>query len=478
MASTQVRSVKVGVLAAISEVDPRKAVDYVSGLVLDQVFESPYAAVAGQPTAEARLFEPLRSEDGNKGRQYSAAIRPGIFFSDGTPLTPELAARSLRGSSVLADKATVEVRGDRVWFTLSASNPRFELTLTQGGCAIVFDHGQQLFGTGPYMFAERPNVRQLQLAPRAQLVRNPHHRAKAGVDEIEFHVHLPENDGTPRALVEALRSGSVDLTTALSAADLVTWKIDRVAPLTKPSNSTGFLYLNTARRPLDDARARRGIAATIDRFEVSAKSYERNPAAFVATAALPPSMRNGSGMIPMQSDDGAQLIRESGLAGARLSLLVPWAPRPYLPKPLIVAQLIQQRLGDAGVTISLIETKNGDDYFNALNDGRFDLALGGWIADTADPADFFDALLSSHAVGNINFANHSRWADAATDALLERFRADPTEAHRAEIERVIAEEGPLLPLVYGQSCVAHGRHVRNITLGPTGSLSLATFTVT
>src|ERR1051326_3258810 len=304
MASTQVRSVKVGVLAAISEVDPRKAVDYVSGLVLDQVFESPYAAGAGQPTAEARLFWPLRSEDGNKGRQYSAAIRPGIFFSDGTPLTPELAARSLRGSSVLADKATVEVRGDRVWFTLSASNPRFELTLTQGGCAIVFDHGQQLFGTGPYMFAERPNVRQLQLAPRVQLVRNPHHRAKggcgivfdhgqqlfgtgpymfaerpnvrqlqlaprvqlvrnphhrakAGVDEIEFHVHLPENDGTPRALVEALRSGSVDLTTALSAADLVTWKIDRVAPLTKPSNSTGFLYLNTARRPLDDARAAR-----------------------------------------------------------------------------------------------------------------------------------------------------------------------------------------------------------------------------
>jgi len=186
MASTQPRSVKVGVLAAISEIDPRKAVDYVSGLVLDQVFESPYAAVAGQPTAEPRLFEPLRSEDGNMGRQYSAAIRSGIFFSNGTPLTPDLAVRSLRGSSVLANKATVEVRGDRVWFTLAKSNPRFELTLTQGGCAIVFDQSQQLFGTGPYMFAERPNLRQLQLAPRLSLVRNPHHREKAGVDEIEI----------------------------------------------------------------------------------------------------------------------------------------------------------------------------------------------------------------------------------------------------------------------------------------------------
>lgn len=478
MASTQTRPIRVGVLAAISEIDPRKAVDYVSGLVLDQVFEPAYAAVAGQAAAEPRLFESLRSEDGNKGRQYSAAIRPGIFFSDGTALTPELAARSLRGSSVLAGKATVEVRGDRVWFTLSTPNPRFALTLTQGGCAIVLDQGQQLFGTGPYMFAERPNLRQLQQASRLQLIRNPHHRAKAGIDEIEFHVLLPESDGTPRALIEALRSGNVDLTTALSAADLVTWKIDRVAPLTKPSNSTGFLYLNTARRPLDDARARKGIAATIDRFEVAAKSYDRNPAAFVATAALPPSMRNGSGMIPSDSADGVQLIRESGLAGAQLSLLVPWAPRPYLPKPLTVAQIIQRRLADAGVTISLIETKNGDDYFNALNDGRFDLALGGWIADTADPADFFDALLSSRAVGNINFANHCRWTDAATDALLEQFRADSTDARREEIERVIAEEVPILPLVYGQSCVAHGRHVRNVTLEPTGSLSLAAFTVT
>lgn len=477
MALLQTRSVKVGVLATINEIDPRKAVDYVSGLVLDQVFESPYAAVAGQPTAEPRLFEPLRGEDGKNGRQYSAAIRPDIFFSDGTALTPELAVRSLRGSSVLADKATVEVRGDRIWFTLSAPNPRFELTLTQGGCAIVFDHGQQLFGTGPYMFAERPNLRHLQQAPRLHLVRNPHHRGKAAVDEVEFHVLLPENDGTPRALVEALRAGSVDVTTALSAADLVTFKIDRVAPLTKPSNSTAFLYLNTARRPLNDVRARKGIDATIDRFEVAAKSYDRNPAAFVATAALPPSMRHGSGMASLVPVDGARLIRESGLAGARLTLLVPWAPRPYLPKPVTVAQIIQQRLSDAGVTLSLIETKNGDDYFNALNDGRFDLALGGWIADTADPADYYDALLSSHAVGNINFANHSRWADSATDALLETFRADSTETRRGEIERIIAEEVPFLPLVYGQSCVAHGRHVRNVTLGPTGSLSLAAFTV-
>src|ERR1051325_3990215 len=93
---------RVGVLTPISELDPRKAVDYVSGMILDQIFETPSA-----------LFEPLRAED-RKHLEYSAQIRPGVVFSDGTPLTAELAVRSLREASVLAGKATVQLKEGRV----------------------------------------------------------------------------------------------------------------------------------------------------------------------------------------------------------------------------------------------------------------------------------------------------------------------------------------------------------------------------
>ena len=72
-----------------------------------------------------------------------------------------------------------------------------------------------------------------------------------------------------------------------------------------------------------------------------------------------------------------------------------------------------------------------------------------------------------------NHSNHSRWKDASTDAALARFRADPTEANKSEIHRLLIEEAPLVPLIYGQSTVVHARKVRNVTITATGVLSLA-----
>lgn len=246
------RSMRIGVLTPISELDPRTAVDYVSGLILDQIFETPL-----------QLFEPLRAENA-KNLEYSAAIRPGTLFSDGTPLTAALAVLSLRDSAVLASKATVQLRDGRVWFTLASPNPRFDLTLTQSSCAIVLQQRGQLLGTGPYMFEAPPSLHALQRTPVVTLVRNPHHSAAVPAEQIEFHVLLPDKDGTPRALVDALANGNIDVTTALSAGDLTTWKLNGVVPVTRPSNSTAFLYMNTSQRPLDTKEARAAIATLID----------------------------------------------------------------------------------------------------------------------------------------------------------------------------------------------------------------------
>ncbi len=457
------RSMRIGVLTPISELDPRSAVDYVSGLILDQIFETPL-----------QLFEPLRAENA-KNLEYSAAVRPGAMFSDGTPLTAELAVRSLRDCAVLAGKATMQLRDGRVWFTLSAPNPRFDLTLTTSSCAIVLQQRGQLFGTGPYMFDAPPSLHALQRVPVVTLVRNPHHSAAVPAEQIEFHVLQPDKDGTPRALVDALANGNIDVTTALSAGDLTTWKLTGVVPVTRPSNSTAFLYMNTSQRPLDTKEARTAIATLIDPLEIASKTYERNPAAFVATSALPPAMSRGA-TLRTTSFDGASLVKSSGLHGARLTLLVPWAPRPYLLKPAAAAEAIQRKLNEAGLNVVMTHTTSAEEYFRRLTDGGFDLALGGWIADTVDPADYFDALLASHAIGNSNFANHSRWNDPATDAQLARFRADPNDAHRRELERIIAADAPFVPLVYGQLCVIHNRRFRNATLSPTGTISLAAMT--
>ncbi|HYI09384.1 MAG TPA: ABC transporter substrate-binding protein [Thermoanaerobaculia bacterium] len=467
--------VRIGVLSAIGKLDPRDAIDDISGLILGQVFETPYTLAAGEGQVRPGLFQLLRAE----GRlQYSAAIREGATFSDGTPLTADLAARSLRGSKALHSKATVDTRDNRVWFTFTVPNPRFDLTLTQDNCAIVLDRGTQLLGTGPFTFDQRPNLRLLQTAKSIRLVRNPHHTGKNAIDELEFRILPAAEDGTPRLLVEALRRGEVDLTNAFSMADISAHQLTGVAPSLQPGNSTGILFFNTERRSVARSDVRRAIALSLDLHDLAAKSFDKNPAAFIAPSLLPPMMGRAAGLPQMDREEAKRLLDVSGARPGRLSLLVPWAPRPYMPKPLPLAQAIQKQLALTGVAVELRETRTSEEFFGDLGRGNFDLALAGWIADTPDPADFFEALLWSKSCEGENDANSSRWKHPATDAALARFRENPTEENKRAIHQLVREEAPLVPLIYGQSVVVHSRRMRNVAVSATGVLSLAGVTLT
>jgi ABC-type transport system substrate-binding protein len=471
------RVVRVGVLSAISKLDLREAIDSISGMVLGQIYEAPYAIVSGsgEPRVQPLVFEPLRPE----GRlRFSTAIRPDVKFSDGTPLTAEIAARSLRGAKVLLSKAKVEVEGDRVWFTLAEPNPRFDLTLTQAVTSIVLDRGIQLLGTGAFMFEQRPNLRVLQAAKSFRLVRNPYHAGKSGVDEIEFRVYPAAEDGTPRALIEALRNGEVDLTTALTMADVSANQIPGMALSPQPGNSTGILFFNCERQSLASAAVRRGISLGLDLHELAARSFDKNPTAFLAPNLLPPMMGRPSGVPTLDRHESRRLLDASGAKPKRLSLLVPWAPRPYMPKPLPLAQAVQRQLAEVGIPVDLREPKTSEDFFSDLLRGNYDLALAGWIADTPDPADFFETLLWSKMCEGDRHSNLSRWKSPVMDAALARFREQPTEEHKREINQIVRDEAPLVPLLYGQSVVVHSRRIRNVSMNAMGMLTLSGVTVT
>lgn len=469
------RVLRVGILSAIGKLDPREAVDNISGMILGQIFEAPYAIASGETKVRSLVFELLRQE----GKlEYSAAVLPGIFFSDGTPLTVDLAVRSLRGAKVLANKAVVEVRGDRVWFTLSTPNPRFDLTLTQGNCAIVLESGAQLLGTGAFMFDHRPNLRLLQGAKTIKLLRNPHHRGKAGVDEIEFRVFPADENGSPSLLAEALRAGEVDLTTAMTMADFGSYQLTGVTPSIQPGNSTGILFFNCERRVLARADVRRAIALALDLHELAGRSFDRNPAAFIAASLLPPMMGRSTGLPTTDRIEARRLLDASGAKPNRLTLLVPWAPRPYMPKPLPLAHAVQRQLAEVGISIELRETKTSEEFFNELVRGNYDLALAGWISDTPDPADYYEALLWSKMCEGENHSNHSRYKSAIMDAALARFREDPTDTRNRELHQLIREEAPLVSLIYGQSVVVHSRRMRNVALSATGVLTMSGVTLT
>jgi ABC-type transport system substrate-binding protein len=240
----------------------------------------------------------------------------------------------------------------------------------------------------------------------------------------------------------------------------------------QPGNSTGFLFLNCERPMFRDASLRRAVRDAIDPMPVARINYEKNHFAFLAHDIIPLLMSKPTGM-PAVRD--RELLRKHPGKPARIQLMMPWAPRPYLPKPLASAQEIARQLAAYGIDVQLKQPRATADTFRALATGDFDIGLGGWVADNPDPTEFYESLLSSAQVSRNGqyLTNLARWSDPATDAALAEYRVDPSSANRKVITDLIESEAMMVPLIYGASTAIRARKVKEFHITPSGHVSFA-----
>lgn len=461
------KTLRVGVLAPVNTLNPREAQDFVSAFVVQQIFETPFAqpATAGSLPHPLLFEERLRLEPAAGGATlYSAAVRPGVLFSDGVALTAQHIADSLLKSATLREQTDVEVKGDRLFFRLKRPNARFDMLLARRFAFVTREAGGTLVGTGPYMAAPGSTLERL------RLVRNPRSHKPPAIDEITFHVYPLDAQGRPEALIAALEAGEVDFTNVLSREDIM--RLKHVRRWTEPGSSTAILYMNTERPAMADPRVRRAIALSINRLEI-AKLFYSNAIVFTASYLLPPMLGRGSDGLTYDLGRARALLAAPGVRKPdRLSLLLIFSPRPYLPNPQRVGEHVAAQLEMLGIKVDVVPT-TVKQYFEAAQRGDYDLAVSGRISDTLDPVDFLEAILGSASipvpqrqsvVGN----NLSRWNDPVTDDLLNRLRQEPREDLRISLLRHVAEEVPLLPLLYGATIYAHSARVKNISPNPFG----------
>lgn len=446
---------RVGTLNPVKALDPRDAQDTVSVFFLAQIFEAPYLQPPDADTPpRPLLFDgPLRREESTLERPiFSGRVRAGVKFSDGTPLTAEHVATSLNRVEGFVTHAKARAAGDRVLFDLERPHPRFALLLSNHFCSVVLERGGERLGTGAYVLASDST------AEAMRLVRNPNFRGVPAIDEVVFAYYPTGAGDSHDALIAALESGEVHYSDALSRDDV--GKLQKVRKHFQPGVSTCSLFFNTERPQLRDPRVRRALASAVDRGEIARLSYE-NALAFTATSVLPPLMGNFRDGIRTSPEAARELLREAIADGAlplppKLQMVVPWGPRGYLPHPTQVADTIAEQLGKIGVGVSRVTTRDSVDFYRIVSEGAHDLALIGWIADSADPAEFLEVQLHTRSVPQAGKSpavrgNMARWSDPETDALLDRYRLDGREeSKRAVLERV-AQQMPLLPLMYGPS---------------------------
>jgi ABC-type transport system substrate-binding protein len=472
---------RVGTLAPPSGLDPRTARDTASHTLLRQIFEPPFVIRQGR-TVPLLFAESLR-DDRNNIR--SARVADGILFSDGTPLTAEIVAKSLAKTSAVTDKATVRHEGDRVVFELKEPNPRFDLLLASTSCCVVLEKALQLLGTGPFMFERMPSLRQLQAATDVTLVRNPQFNRTAPMQSVTFTVYPADANGTPAKLLEACANGDVDFTAALTSLNAAKVPLGVVYPSIQNGVSTAFLAFNTASPQLADKRLRKAIALAIDKTAIAKHSFEKNPLAFVAKDILPPAIDAIEvDLFPSNPVEAQRILADTSIRKPdRLRMLIPWAPRPYAPNPALIGEEIARQLRQLGIGVEVTPPRSSDDYYAAIAAARYELVFSGWIPDTPDPADTYESLLSSKMIPRVgathaNANNISRLESEAIDRALTTFRVAPTSENKSAVRRAVQEEVPLVPILKGQAVVVLSRRVRSFEHAIDGVYALDSLTIT
>lgn len=466
MSDSDTKTLRVGLLAPVHELDPRGKQDFESTMILSHVFEPPLAQAEGEGDPEPLLLaeRPAPDPDGD-GTTFSAAVRDDVRFADGTPLSAEILADSLTRSKVFRDTADVEARDGRVIFRPKRPGSRIDLTLSQRYCGVVLERRGELLGTGPYRLdsASTPE--------RTRLVQNPEYRHPVDIDAIEFVTYPPDEHGKPEALLEAVERGEVDFCNVVSREDI--GRLKGVRKWLEPGSGTAILYFNTARPALKDPSVRRALALGIDRSEVAKICYP-NPVAFTATGLVPPMMGSfRDGLSPDRKQAATLLKSAEGGPPERLTMLLIHAPRPYLPQPREIADNLAEQVGALGIDVEIRQAETLEDYFREATRGDYDLALSGWLADTADAADFLETILSPDSVpgasgrGLID-GNLSHWRSDAMKGALERYAADPNDEHKREIVDLLRKETPLLPLIYGPTIFVYSTQVMGFKPSPLG----------
>jgi oligopeptide transport system substrate-binding protein len=445
-----------------STLDPAAQSDSSSAAITAQLYETLTAydvALELQPALAATW------DVASDGRSVVFHLRPGLTFSDGSPLTAEDVVGSwlrlidpVRPSPLAA--LLLDVQGARAYLSGQAADPStvgleadgrdvvvrlerpgadFPAIVSAPLFAIVpaaaWRDGGDAFGPGAVVSGGYA----VKAVSGEEITLEANARYWAGEPAIST-VHLVLDIGG-RSPVAAFAAGDLDYT-EISPVDAPWIPYDRdLGPQLRqtPSLALTYLGIDTTTKPFDDVRVRQALGAAVDWDRVVGL------AAFggqqVARSMVPPAIPGGGdgSWLPIHDPDHArQLLAEAGYPdGDGLP------PIRFAAGSAGVADGIKADLErELGMTVELVVL---DDHLARITADPPNLWLTGWIADYVGPNDFLGVLLETGSANNDAGWSNAAFDQAVADALATR---DPTESEAA-FQRALAEvqrEVPVVPL--------------------------------
>lgn len=249
--------------------------------------------------------------------------------------------------------------------------------------------------------------------------------------------------------------------------------------LQNPGLNIGFMAFNTSKPPLDDLRLRKALTMAINKERIVDKVYGqlgvRND------SLLPPSMRpyHNDSLESLEFDPEAAraLLKELEISKLTLDLWSLPVQRSYNPNGMLMAELIQEDLKQVGINATIVSFE-WSTQLERVKAGEHDIALLGWVADNYNPSDFIRSLVSCSGIDSKT--NRTFWCSEELDNLLDQANSTQDLTNRIaiynEIQTIIAQQLPLLPVASGESILVARKSIDNIAIQALGGVSFTEVT--
>lgn len=409
-------------------------------------------------------------------------LRPGVRFHDGHPLTSADVAFTLRS---MTDGTIVTAKGgafkgvtaletpDALTLTIHTGAPDASLlfNLSDGLFGVVergagADEGLHPGGSGPFRFVSQVQDKEVVVE------RNAGYWAGApNIQHVRFEV-VPDTISTALEM----RKGSGDVESNVLTMDMVhaLRGASNLLIETGPGARVDYANFNVSDPVLRDKRVRQAIACAIDRDALIASIWRGH--ARTADTLLPTGhwAEAPDTLLPRYPHDIARARRLLDAAGfkpdahgirLRFTLKTSTDETTRLE-----AQAIQAELREAGIELSLRSAEFGT-FYSDITRGAFQMYLLRWIGSNQDPDIFHYAYAT--AMAPPKGANRGRYANPRIDALLAQAEAEPDQARRSamylEVQQMLAEDLPSIPLWYPDNVVLHSSRLADVTPNAGGS---------
>ena len=438
-----------------------------------------YKSVGGKGSTEV---EPELAESwkvSKDGLTWDFKLKAGNKFDDGTALDAAAVKFSFdrmlglkQGpSEAFPPNTAVSVTGPMsVRFQLASAYTPFLYTLANNGAGIVNPKVEakakdgdlakgwlagNTAGSGPYRLASWEKGQSLVLEP------NPHFAGpKVAFSKVRIKI---VGEASARRL--QLENGDIDIAEDLPSDQLSAMKTKPGLKIEEfPSLSTTIVYLNNKKPGLDKPEVRRAISWAVDYSGIIDGILDGK--AKQLRGPIPVGMWGSDPTVFQFKQDLAKAKAELAKVATKPSKLTfLYSDRDPRWEP--IALTLQANLAPLGIDVKLEKIAQAA-YRERLGKGEFEIAVGNWSPDFADPYMFMNFWFDTKTHGMAG--NRAFYSNSKVDTLIRKAASETVQAERVKLYKqaqdIVVQEAPYVLLYQKNSQIALRDSVSGFVFNP------------